>query len=224
MSKSPRPDGDGYAVEVSLLRFKPLTLTLTAACLVTLVALLGWLGFGDVRQIAASQPLKNHAANQQPREAPAAIPNSATSQAAPQTSRADAAPSPKEEALARASAAPEPSPSGFAETPAPSNAQAPAPSNAAADAPAATANAPAGGGYAVQAGSFNTASEANERVSALRAAGFEARTAAVELARRGTWYRVYSGRFASREEASRHDRKLRASGAVGDTLVTPLQD
>jgi cell division septation protein DedD len=237
MSKSPRPDGEGYAVEVSLLKFQPLTLALAAACLVTLVALLGWLGFGDVRQIAASQPLKNHAANQELREAPAAIPNSATSQAAPQTSRADSAPAPNQKSIDRASAAPEPSPAGFAETPAPANAQAPAPpdaaphapdvahnNDAAASSPAVAAPSPAGGGYAVQAGSFNTASEANERVSALRAAGFEARTAAVELGRRGTWYRVYSGRFASREEASRHDRKLRASGAVGDTLVAPLRD
>ena len=63
MSKSPRPDGEGYAVEVSLLKFQPLTLALAAACLVTLVALLGWLGFGDVRQIAASQPQNNPAAN-----------------------------------------------------------------------------------------------------------------------------------------------------------------
>jgi cell division protein FtsN len=229
MSTSPRPDGEGHAVEVSLLKFKPLTLALAAACLVTLVALLGWLGFGDVRQIAASQPFKNHAANQKLREAPAAIPNSATSQAAPQTSRADAAPAPNQKSTDRASAAPEPSPAGFAETPAPADA---APNahdvahekDAAASSPAVAAPSPAGGGYVVQAGSFNTASEANERVSALRAAGFEARTAAVELAKRGTWYRVYSGRFASREEASRHDRKLRASGAVGDTLVTPLQD
>ncbi|HEX6624295.1 MAG TPA: hypothetical protein VF064_11320, partial [Pyrinomonadaceae bacterium] len=135
MSKSPRPDGEGYAVEVSLLKFKPPTLALAAACLVTLVVLLGWLGFGDVRQHAASQPLKNHAANQQPREAPAAIPNSATSQAAPHTSRAEAAPAPDRKSTDLAFAVPEPSPAGFAETPAPANAQALAPSNAAPEAP-----------------------------------------------------------------------------------------
>src|SRR5215207_3334461 len=128
MSRSPRPGGEGYAVEVSLLKFKPQTLALAAACFVTLFALLGWLGFGDVRQLAASRPVKNHAANHERREAPAAMPNSATSQAAPHTSRADAA----EKSVERsAAAAPEPSPAGFAEASAPADAPAPSSSNAA---------------------------------------------------------------------------------------------
>lgn len=235
MSKRPRPEGDGYAVEVSLLKLKPLALLLAAACFVTLVAVMTWLG-GNARQLAASKTVTNHAANHQQREETAMIRNSATSRTTRAEDKTDNATSPT--VSSDRDAAPGPSPAGFAENTASNTSPATPPTTsevthnavaaaAPADVPTTATDAPTvvtGGGYAVQAGSYATVSEANERVSALRAAGFEARTAAVEIAGRGTWYRVYSGRFASREEAARHDKKLRASGAVSATIITAVQD
>ena len=223
MSKTSRPEGDGYAFEVSLLKPKPPALVLAAACFVTLVALLSWLG--GARHLAASKTAANHAANQERREEPASISNSATSQTARPArdeDRRDAATSPEESS--DGDAEPGPSPVGFAENTASSAAPAASPAAPEVAHTAVAAGLPSGGGYAVQAGSYSNVSEANERVSVLRAAGFEARTAAVEIAKRGTWYRVYSGRFASREEAAGHDKKLRVSGAVSETIVTAVQD
>lgn len=219
MSKSSRIDDDGSAVEVSLLKLKPVTLALSAACLITLISLFSWVGFAGGGQLVASKTVRNHAANQDFRESPT-IPNSATSQDAKLARDNDAAvveePADSRAASETAAVEVEENPaSGVART---------ADDSTLAPEPAGAAGVPGGGGYAVQAGSFSTVSDANERVSSLRAAGFEARVAAVEIAKRGTWYRVYSGRFESREDASLHDKKLRASGAVADTMVTAVQE
>ncbi len=197
MSKSTQVDQDGYAVEVSLLRFKPVVLVLSAACLIAMVSLSSWLGLGNGRQLAAPEVVRNNGANQNFQEIPT-VSNNATSQ--------DAKPS-------RAADAPV--------TDEPSDRE---PAAAAAPEPVGAASVAGVAGYAVQAGSYSTVSEANERVSGLRAAGFEARVATVELEKRGTWYRVYSGRFALREEAKQHENKLRASGAVGNTIIAAVQE
>lgn len=220
MSKTFRPEADGYAVEVSLLKLKPRALALAAACFATTVVLLGWLGSGAGAP-AASHAETNDATSAATREARPATPNNATNQAAlvaNNEDRKDAETA--SQTSAESQPAPGPSPAGFAETAAPEAAPTVAPSSTTSSTSAPTT----GGGYTVQAGSYNTVSEANERVSALRAAGFEARAAAVELAGRGTWHRVYTGRFQTRAEAVAHDKKLRASGAVSATIVTPVQD
>ena len=79
------------------------------------------------------------------------------------------------------------------------------------------------GNFTVQVGSYPDASQANERVSSLRASGFEARAAAVEIPKRGTWYRVQAGRFQTREEAARFGAQLRAKGAADNALVTEVE-
>lgn len=76
------------------------------------------------------------------------------------------------------------------------------------------------GRFTVQVASYENASDANERVSKLRAAGFEARTVSVELPRRGTWYRVHVGSFGGREDAARLVGRLKEAGATPDAFVT----
>ena len=80
------------------------------------------------------------------------------------------------------------------------------------------------GSYTVQVSSHGSASEAESRVGALAAKGFEAGVAAAEVPGKGTWYRVQSGRFPTREEASAYARRLQASGAASSTLVTQAQN
>ncbi|HEX7316180.1 MAG TPA: SPOR domain-containing protein [Pyrinomonadaceae bacterium] len=81
--------------------------------------------------------------------------------------------------------------------------------------PAATDEA---GAYSVQVGAFAEASQANEQVSRLRAAGFEARVveAGVETRFR---FQVRSGLYATREEAARLASELRARGVAGETVI-----
>jgi cell division septation protein DedD len=81
----------------------------------------------------------------------------------------------------------------------------------------------AGGKFTIQVGSFSVESQANERISSLRAAGFDARSTAVELPGRGTWYRVHVGRFMEREEAAKVSAQLRQKGAASGSMVVPVQ-
>lgn len=77
--------------------------------------------------------------------------------------------------------------------------------------------------FTVQVGSHSNESSANEQVSRLRAAGFDARTVAVELAGRGKWYRVQAGSFDDRAGASKEAAQLRARGLTSDAIVVPRQ-
>lgn len=74
------------------------------------------------------------------------------------------------------------------------------------------------GAYSVQVGAFAEVSRANEQVSRLRAAGFEAR---VVESREATRFRfqVRSRLYATREAAARLAAELRARGAAGDTVI-----
>jgi cell division protein FtsN len=65
----------------------------------------------------------------------------------------------------------------------------------------------------VQVGAFADASQANEQVSRLTAAGFEARVAGAPEATRFR-FQVRSGLYATREEAARVAADLRARGTV----------
>ena len=80
------------------------------------------------------------------------------------------------------------------------------------------------GKVTIQVGSYNAASEAEERVARLKSAGFEARSVAVEIPKRGTWYRVQSGRFISRDEAERYGQQLRDKGVVSSFITTDVRD
>lgn len=75
------------------------------------------------------------------------------------------------------------------------------------------------GRFTIQVGSFNQSGEAEARASVLRAAGFDARVAAVEIPKKGTWYRVQSGRFQTREQAALYEKSLRASGGAENSFV-----
>lgn len=90
-------------------------------------------------------------------------------------------------------------------------------------APAATPAAPAevkdeAGSYSVQVGAFADISPANEQVSRLRAAGFEARVVESGGATRFR-FQVRSGLYATREEAARLASELRARGVAGETVI-----
>jgi len=91
---------------------------------------------------------------------------------------------------------------------------------AGASAPEPAKSADAGGRFTIQVGSFNQSAEAEARASVLRASGFDARVAVVEIPRKGTWYRVQSGRFQTREQAALYEKSLRASGGAAATFVT----
>jgi hypothetical protein len=72
--------------------------------------------------------------------------------------------------------------------------------------------------FSVQVGAFGDRSQANEQVSRLRAAGFDAR---VEESGAATRFRfqVRSGRFATREEAARLAARLRAKRLADETVI-----
>lgn len=74
------------------------------------------------------------------------------------------------------------------------------------------------GSYSVQVGAFAEVSQANEQVSRLRAAGFEARVAESGEATRFR-FQVRSGLYATREEAARLASDLRARGVAGETVI-----
>lgn len=74
------------------------------------------------------------------------------------------------------------------------------------------------GSYSVQVGAFAEVSQANEQVSRLRAAGFEARVVESGEATRFR-FQVRSGLYATREEAARLASDLRARGVAGETVI-----
>lgn len=80
-----------------------------------------------------------------------------------------------------------------------------------------------GGNFTAQVGSFSNVSKASERVSALRAAGFEARAVEAEVPGRGVWYRVQCGRFGTREEAARFGARLRDEGGAREVIIAEIR-
>jgi cell division protein FtsN len=75
--------------------------------------------------------------------------------------------------------------------------------------------------FSVQAGAFDDHSQANELVSRLRAAGFDARVVDAEDSRRFR-FQVRSGIFQTREEAARLAAQLRSKG-IQPVVVEPSQ-
>ncbi len=195
----PPPAYDKYAVGMRVLRISPMWLLLSSVGFFAILLTMSWL----------SKPVVPVG------EAVAQMPNQATSPApqAAAVAQVEQAKATAEKALPRkpqASAAPS------AETAAPSAEAAPAPQAQSAEG---VSPAEGRGNYTVQVGSFSNPSEANEHVSRLRGAGFEARAVAVELPKRGTWYRVQAGRFETRDEAAKAGAQLRSKGLAAAALV-----
>lgn len=72
--------------------------------------------------------------------------------------------------------------------------------------------------FSVQVGSFEDRSQANEMVSRLRAAGFDARVEETDAATRFR-FQVRSGHFQAREEAARLAAQLRAKRLADETVI-----
>lgn len=207
---------DPFAVGVRVLKMAPAWLLFTTLGCSLVVLTLGWMRTGAEAVAAVTLPPKHndarapgraHAADGLSAKAETNPPANATPPGAPgqkSTAANDAPPQAPAQALAPVpAAAPRAEEKPAAETPAQGVA--------------------AGGKFAAQVGSFNSQSEANERVSSLRAAGFDAHVTAAELPGRGTWYRVQVGRFAERGEAAKAVAALRAKGAASGAIVVPLQ-
>jgi cell division septation protein DedD len=212
---------DPFAVGVRVLKMAPAWLLFTAVCCSALVMTLGWVRSSGNAE-AGTLPAKSNDARPVKR-APAAAETAAKAETGASASASLAVASgPKTTA---ANDAPAPAP---AQTVAPQTAPQPAPAAAPKVDEKARVETPApvaegGGNFTAQVGSFNSQSEANARVSSLRAAGFEAHVAAAELPGRGTWYRVQVGRFADKAEAAKTVAALRAKGAASTALVVPVQ-
>ena len=204
---------DPFAVGVRVLKMAPAWLLFTTVCCSSLVLLLGWVRAGG-DAAAVTLPSKHNDARPAKRvsaaeEMPAA--SDAPAQPAAQLAPAPAQTAPP--APPKADAKAEMKTETKAETKAEVKAQ---------------ENVPAPGGdagakFTTQVGSHSDRSEANEQVSRLRAAGFDARSVAAELPGRGTWYRVQVGRFADRGEAAKTVAALRSKGTAS-AIVVPLQN
>ena len=211
---------DPFAVGVRVLKMAPAWLLVTTLCCTLLVLLLGWMRpAGDAA--AVTLPSKRNDARAVKRLPAAddlrAEASAPASQAAPPVNvPGKAAPAANEApALAAAQATAPPTPSAQTAQPAP-----PAPAKA----EERVQGGDSGAKFTAQVGSHKDQSEANEQVSRLRSAGFDARSAVVELPGRGTWYRVQVGRFADRGEATKVIATLRAKGAAAAAIVVPLQN
>ena len=206
---------DPYAVGVRLIKMSPVWLLTVAGGFALLLFLLSWVR--PVGDAASAAPIPNDAKSvpTQTRPSPAAKPVEVTP--------APVAAAAKEEHVEVASEAHAAGPVQAA------NATPAAPQPAPAEEHKQPANAEihasdASGKFTVQVASFSVESQANERISSLRAAGFDARSTAVELPGRGKWLRVHVGRFAEREEAAKVAAQLRAKGAAESSMVVPVQE
>lgn len=207
---------DFYAVGVRLIKMSPVwLLTLTGGFALLLLAL-SWVrpAGGDVDAASIPNDSKSIAVVQFPDIPPAAKPSV-------ETPAVPAAPAKDEhaEAVAETKAAEQVQPASPAPTP---EAAKPAEQKKEPAKPATPAS-DGDGKFTVQVGSFSVESQANERISSLRAAGFDARSTAVQIPGRGTWYRVQVGRFREREDASKTAAQLREKGAAAGSMVVAVE-
>lgn len=101
----------------------------------------------------------------------------------------------------------------------PREAQTPTPAAPSTDAEGRTEEAAS---FSVQAGAFDDRSQANELVSRLRAAGFDARVVEAEASKRFR-FQVRSGLFRTREEAARLAEQLRPKG-IQAVIIEPAKN
>ena len=202
---APAAAPDLYAVGVRLIKMSPIwLLTLTGGFALLLLAL-SWVrpAGGDVD--AASIPNDAKSVVVQYPEAPAE---------AAKPSVETPAPAKQEHADTKAAEQVQPAPAQAEVKPAEQKREPARQASPASD---------AGGKFTVQVGSFSVESQANERISSLRAAGFDARPTVVQIPGRGTWYRVQVGRFREREDASKAAAQLREKGAAAGSMVVAVE-
>jgi cell division septation protein DedD len=203
---APTAAPDFYAVGVRLIKMSPVWLLTLTGGFALLLLVLSWVrpAGGDVDA--------------------ASIPNDAKAAAVVQYPEAPAAPAKNEhaETAAETKAAEQVQPASPAPAPAPQNEVKPAEPKKE-PAKVSTPASDADGKFTVQVGSFNVESQANERISSLRAAGFDARSTAVQIPGRGTWYRVQVGRFRERDAASKTAAQLREKGAAASSMVVAVE-
>ena len=208
---------DPFAVGVRVLKMAPAWLLFTAVCCSVLVLLLGWVKSSGEAEAFTLPANRNDALAA--KRAPAAEETAARAETnVPASAPAPTASAPKSTAANDApaqAAAPTPAPVAPAPVEAPKVDEK---AKVATPAPVAEG----GGNFTAQVGSHSDQSQANEQVSRLRAAGFDARAVAAALPGRGTWYRVQVGRFADRDEAAKTVASLRSKGAAAGALVVPV--
>lgn len=207
---------DAYAVGVRVLKLAPAWLLFTAVCCSVLVLMLGWVRSSTTEaEVLPARRNDARAANPAPEADPTAaktetgapVNASLATTSGPKTTAANDAP-----AVAQVTTpAPQPEPAAAPKVDEKARVETPAPA------------AEEGGNFTAQVGSHTDQSEANEQVSRLRAAGFDARSVTAALPGRGVWYRVQVGRFAERGEAAKTVATLRAKGAAAAALVVPVQ-
>ncbi|MFL6286447.1 MAG: SPOR domain-containing protein [Pyrinomonadaceae bacterium] len=191
---------DFYAVGVRLIKMSPVWLLTATGGFALLLLVLSWIRPAGGEANAASIPNDAKAVVVQYPEAPAKV------------ERAGVVPETHEAEPVQAANA---TPSTPAAAPAVEHKE---------PASVVTSSNDAGGKFTVQVASFSVESQANERISSLRAAGFDARSTAVEIQGRGKWYRVHVGRFGAREEASKVAAQLREKGAAAGSMVVAIQE
>jgi cell division septation protein DedD len=182
---------DGYAVGKRLLRLAPAWLLLIAVGFALALLFFSWVGrrSGETE----SEAFINEATNRAPATDEGANVKGSDAKA-PRAAANALAPAATEKATPAEEAMP-------AATPVPT--------------PEVTSEAEV---YSVQVGAFADLSQANEQVSRLRAAGFEARVVESDAATRFR-LQVRSGRYATREEAAGLAARLRAAGVAGQTVI-----
>jgi cell division septation protein DedD len=179
---------DGYAVGLRVLRLAPAWLLLVVVAFALALLLFSWSG----RRAGApeEEAFRNEMTNR--------------------------APAPDEVARPGVSSAKAPRAAAVAPPAAPS--AAPTATTPATPGPAVEGAGDEAEAYSVQVGAFADLSQANEQVSRLRAAGFDARVVESGAATRFR-FQVRSGRYAAREEAAALGARLRAAGVAGDTVI-----
>lgn len=211
---APAAAPDFYAVGVRLIKMSPVwLLTLTGGFALLLLAL-SWVrpAGGDVDAASIPNDSKSIAVVQFPDVPAPAKPSVETPPAPAKQEHA--------ETVAETKAAETVQPATPA--PAPQNEVKPVETRKEPAKPSAPAS-DADGKFTVQVGSFSVESQANERISALRSAGFDARSTAVQIPGRGTWYRVQVGRFRERDGAAKAAAQLREKGAAASSMVVAVE-
>ena len=201
-------DYDAYAVGRRVLKFVPAWLLVCVACFVVVLLLFKWAARPLGGAGAQEDDFKNEATNRPP---PSPSPSDATHNAKPSER-------PPEEAR-RGS---EPSEGEAAdETAAEGGTRGAGDAQGLGDARG-VGEAEEAASYSVQAGAFEDRSQANELVSRLRAAGFDARVVEADASKRFR-FQVRSGLFHSREEAARLAAQLRPKGFAQTVIIEPAR-
>ena len=191
---------DGYAVGRRVLKLMPAWFLLCVACFVILLLLFKWVARPVIRLSAREDEFKNEATNQTP-PTPSpqdSIHNAKPSDRAREDTRRGGETSEDETVDARA---------------------ADAGGERAGDTKG-VGEAEEAASFSVQAGAFVDRSQANELVSSLRAAGFDARVFEADAQKRFR-FQVRSGLFQTREEAARLAAQIHDKGFAQPVVIEP---